>query len=169
MSSSYYANNPASSKSCCLNGRDLVITAVRGTFLSRSNPDDIHDCRARFSLQLQGPYFSLQSAPAAVHVLQTTAYKLEGYLQEGVMQPSRGVCPRCHPVAIHHQQGGWPVLRGLLVIFKKKILSRHLYCAKNYQINSAHADGGPRSRVWVCKTLRLAPHRQERKLSAKSP
>ena len=34
-----------------------------------------------------------------------------------------------------------------------------------YAIISAHADGGPRSRVCARETLRSAPHRHERKLS----
>jgi hypothetical protein len=35
----------------------------------------------------------------------------------------------------------------------------------NYMKISAHADGGPRSRVCACETLRSAPHRREQKFS----
>jgi hypothetical protein len=31
---------------------------------------------------------------------------------------------------------------------------------------SAHADGGPRSRVYACETLRSAPHRHEKNFSS---
>ena len=61
-------------------------------------------------------------------------------------------------------------MKNILINFKLKVKLRKKQIEKYnlFSLNSAHADGGPRSRVCTRLTLDSAPHQLEQ-MSAKSP